>query len=77
MGFKHKHQGRKPHTRLSARFVLLVLAVVAISSGIYFAWNHSAQQDALVSRVLSEARSLNREMLATWDYIDASQDRIN
>lgn len=63
--------------RLSARFALLVSLVVAISAILYFALNGYAQQESVKNRVLTEARTLNTEMLAVWDYIDDSQEEIN
>ncbi len=62
---------------LSARFTVLVVAVIVITACLYLVWNHSAQQDGVLSKVLAEARTLNTEMTAVWDYIDASQNIIN
>ena len=77
MGVASERSGSKPAIGLSTRFAILVLLVVALSAALYFVWNSYAQHDSVSNRVLTEARTLNTEMLAVWDYIDASQDVIN
>lgn len=67
----------KKAMRLSARFAVLVIAVIVMASLGYLAWDGAAQQAALESKALSEARTLNAEMQAVWDYIDESQNAIN
>lgn len=63
--------------RLSLKLVLSVTVVVAVAAVAYVVWAQSAQNAAMESKVLAEARTLNTEMNAVWDYIDASQDAIN
>lgn len=62
---------------LSARFTVLVVAVIVIAACLYLAWNSVVQRESVQSKVLAEARTLNTEMAAVWDYIDASQGVIN
>lgn len=63
--------------RLAARLVVLVSIVIAVTAILYLAWSQAAQEKAVSSKVLAEARTLNTEMQAVWDYIDASQNAIN
>lgn len=71
-------QGRKQTTRrLSLKLVALVTVVVVVAASAYVVWTQSRQSDAVESKVLAEARTLNTEMSAVWDYIDDSQGAIN
>lgn len=63
--------------RLSLKLVLSVTVVVAVAAVAYVVWTQAAQDAAVESKVLAEARTLNTEMRAVWDYIDASQESIN
>lgn len=63
--------------RLAVRLVVLVSIVIAVAAGLYLAWSQAAQEEAVNSKVLAEARTLNTEMQAVWDYIDAAQGSIN
>ena len=63
--------------RLSLKLVLAVTVVVAVAAVAYVVWTQSAQNAAVESKVLAEARTLNTEMNAVWDYIDDAQDAIN
>lgn len=51
--------------------------VVVVAAAAYIAWTQWAQNAAVESKVLAEARTLNTEMSAVWDYIDESQQAIN
>lgn len=62
---------------LSLRVVCLTVAVVAVAAGLYLAWSQANQEAAVQSKVLAEARTLNVEMQAVWDYIDDAQTAIN
>lgn len=62
---------------LSLRVACLAVAVVAVAAGLYLLWSQTAQEDAVRSKVLAEARTLNVEMQAVWDYVDDSQPLIN
>lgn len=62
---------------LSVRVACLAVAVVAVAAGLYLAWSQSSQEDAVRSKVLAEARTLNVEMQAVWDYVDDAQTLIN
>ena len=64
-------------TRLAVRLVVLVTIVIAIAAVLYLIWSQAAQEAAVDSKVLAEARTLNTEMQAVWDYIDDSQAAIN
>lgn len=69
---------RKQATRrLSAKLVALVVLAIIVTSSAYMVWTQSRQSDAVESKVLAEARTLNTEMSAVWDYIDDSQGAIN
>lgn len=63
--------------RLAVRLVVLVSIVIAVAAVLYLAWSQAAQEEAVDSKVLAEARTLNTEMRAVWDYIDDSQAAIN
>lgn len=62
---------------LSVKLVALVALVVIVAASAYVIWTQSRQGEAVESKVLAEARTLNVEMSAVWDYIDDSQDAIN
>lgn len=62
---------------LSIRVACLAVAVVAVAAVIYLAWSQSFQEEAVRGKALTEARTLNVEMQAVWDYIDDSQPLIN
>lgn len=62
---------------MSAKFGLVIVAVVAVAACIYLAWTQVAQQQGVEGKALAEARTLNAEMTAVWDYIDQSQNAIN
>lgn len=63
--------------RLALRLALAVSAVVAVAAIAYLAWMQQGQAATLESKVLAEARTLNIEMKAVWDYIDDAQPAIN
>ena len=63
--------------RLSLRFTVLVGIVSVLAIGAYVVWTLCAQDGFAREKALVEARTLNLEMQASWDYIDASQDAIN
>ncbi len=62
---------------LSIRVACLAVAVVAVAAVVYLAWSQSYQEEAVRGKALAEARTLNLEMQAVWDYIDDSQPLIN
>lgn len=70
---------KKPYSMrmLSLRVAVAVVLVVGFAGVVYVLWSGAAQQDAVHSKVLTEARTLNKEMQAAWDYIDDSQTAIN
>lgn len=70
---------KKPsaHTALSVKFVVLVMAAGIVVFGLYLVWLAQAQKTAVEEQVLAEARVLDLEMNAGWDYIDSIQDQIN
>ncbi|MCI8424383.1 MAG: DUF3365 domain-containing protein [Adlercreutzia sp.] len=63
--------------RLSLKLVVSVTVVVVVAAVSYVVWTQATQDTAVESKVLAEARTLNTEMRAVWDYIDASQESIN
>lgn len=70
---------RKPYSMrmLSLRVAIAVLLVVGCAGVAYVLWSGAVQEDTVHSKVLTEARTLNKEMQAAWDYIDDSQLAIN
>lgn len=62
---------------LTAAFIVLISVVVGGVLLIYLAWSIGGHRSAAQSKALAEARVLNAEMGAIWDYINAQQDRIN
>ena len=69
--------GKTEPGRLSLKLAALVTVVVVVAAAAYIAWTQWAQNAAVESKVLAEARTLNTEMSAVWDYIDESQQAIN
>ena len=67
----------KAHDKLSMRFTALVAVVFVIAVVAYLAWDTGVQREVMVEKALTEARTLNLEMQAAWDYINDSQDAIN
>lgn len=63
--------------RLSAKLALVIAVVVGVGAVAFLAWSQSNQEEAICSKVLAEARTLNTEMRAVWDYIDDAQPSIN
>ncbi|MEC4175378.1 DUF3365 domain-containing protein [Adlercreutzia sp. R7] len=63
--------------RLSLKLILSVTVVVAVAAAAYVVWTQSAQNTAVESKALAEARTLDIEMRAVWNYIDDSQQAIN
>ena len=50
--------------RLSAKLALVIAVVVAVGAVAFLAWSQSNQEEAIRSKVLAEARTLNTEMRA-------------
>lgn len=73
MGKSHKKLMRS----LSVRVALVVATVVFVSAAAYLAWSQHDRAKTIENSVLAEARTLNTEMQAAWDYIDGQQDSIN
>lgn len=63
--------------RLSLKLAMSATAVVMVAAVAYVAWSQASQNAAVESKVLAEARTLNVEMRAVWNYIDDSQQAIN
>ncbi len=68
---------RPAHAVLSIKFAVLVITAGIVVFVLYLAWSIQAQKVAMEGQVLSEARVLNLEMNAAWDYVDSIQDQIN
>lgn len=62
---------------LSVKVALVIVVIVAAAGAVYLAFCDSAQQAEVEAKVLAEARTLNKQMLAAWDYIDDAQIAIN
>ena len=62
---------------LSMKFVALVMTAGVVVFALYLAWLVQSQKTAVEEQVLAEARVLDLEMNAGWDYIDSIQDQIN
>lgn len=77
MGFSGKEPHMNAHDKLSMRFTALVAVVFVIAVVAYLAWDTGVQREVMVEKALTEARTLNLEMQAAWDYINDSQDAIN
>ena len=71
-GVKHRGKGN-----LTAAFVMLMSVAVGAVLLVYLAWSVGGHRTAAQDKALAEARVLNAEMNAIWDYINAQQDRIN
>lgn len=63
--------------QLTIRLVFVVTVTIAVAAGLYLAWSQAAQEEAVKSKALAEARTLNTEMVSVWNYIDESQEAIN
>lgn len=62
---------------LSLKVALVIALIVAVAGGVYLAFCNGAQQSEVEAKVLAEARTLNKQMQAAWDYIDDAQIAIN
>ncbi len=62
---------------LSNRLTRILTGVLLIAAIIYAAVTYAFMQQAMEDKALAEARTLNDEIMASWDYIDSIQDRIN
>ncbi len=56
---------------------MLIGIVIGVVLLVYLAWSIEGHLSAAQDKALAEARVLNAEMGAIWDYINAQQDRIN
>ncbi|WP_452040710.1 ATP-binding protein [Adlercreutzia rubneri] len=77
VGTVGRNRGVPGTKRLSAKLVLAITVVVAVCAVVFLAWTQSNQEEAIRSKVLVEARTLNTEMRAVWNYIDDAQPSIN
>lgn len=68
---------RSTKLKLSTRFSMLIIASIVAASAIYIPWCIDRQQSFSEDKALAEARTLNQEMNAAWDYINAIQNQIN
>lgn len=59
------------------RFSLLLVVVLAAAAVVYLVWNWAFQAETAEDKALVEARTLNLEILAAWDYVDSVQNNIN
>lgn len=63
--------------KLSTRVMVVVATTVLVAAVCYAAIEQMDRSTQVERSVLAQARSLNIEMQAVWDYIDAQQDAIN
>lgn len=63
--------------RPPARFVLMITAVFVVACTAYVAWSQHGYESSVEDKALAEARTLNTEIMAAWDYVSASQNAIN
>ena len=68
---------RRDESRLLVRFAWLVVAVVGLAACLYVLVSYVSYSDVMRDTALVEARALNSQMAASWDYIDSVQDAIN
>lgn len=68
---------QRRHGSLTTAFIVLISVVIGGVLLVYLAWSVDAHRSAAQDKALAEARVLNAEMGAIWDYINAQQDRIN
>lgn len=68
---------QRRHGSLTTAFIVLISVVIGGVLLVYLAWSVCAHRSAAQDKALAEARVLNAEMGAIWDYINAQQDRIN
>ena len=62
---------------LSLRVAMVIAVIVGAAGAVYLAWCDGAEQREVEAKVLAEARTLNKQMTAAWDYIDDAQTAIN
>ena len=62
---------------LTRSFIVLIGVVISAVLLVYLSWSIAGHRSAVQDKALAEARVLNAEMGAIWDYINAQQDRIN
>lgn len=61
-----------------ARRLTFILALCLTGAAVaYTAWSYTFQMRSMNERALTEARTLCVEVMASWDYVDAVQHRIN
>ena len=63
--------------RLSLKFTVAVMTVFIAATCLYIVRDMSSQSEAIGDKALAEARTLNLQMKACWDYIDDAQFAIN
>lgn len=62
---------------LFLRVALVIVVIVGVAGSIFMVYNDQVKQGEVESKVLTEARTLQKQMQAAWDYIDDSQLSIN
>ncbi|MDR1184252.1 MAG: DUF3365 domain-containing protein [Coriobacteriales bacterium] len=65
------------HMQLWVRFIILVAISSALVFGVYLARSYFTQRAETEKQAIAEARVLNAEIDATWDYINSIQNNIN
>lgn len=63
--------------QLSLKFTVAVMTVFIAATCLYVVRDMSSQSEAIGDKALAEARTLNLQMKACWDYIDDAQFAIN
>lgn len=67
----------RKRARLIVCFTVLISVVILVVLCLYLMWTSEIQREAAEGKALAEARVLNIEMSAVWDYVNAKQDSIN
>ena len=55
------------------KFYLLAAVIAVVALCLFLAWSYNAKGEENMRRALAEARTLNTEIDAAWDYIDSVQ----
>ncbi len=59
--------------RLSIKFAILFIVIMALMSMAYFAWDSNSEQKQAEDEMLEKAQILSREMDAMWKFFEVNQ----
>lgn len=77
MGSETTNRRRLRGMALSSRFSLLTVAILLVGTAVFIPWSLQQHETVMEKSVLAEARTLDKEMSAVWDYINGIQSIIN